>query len=61
MVKAPTILGIALVAVGVLWVLQGVGYVGGSFMTGQQQWTYIGAVTGVIGIAVLLWANVRRI
>jgi len=39
------ITGIILVLLGVLWILQGFGIVGGSFMTGQSQWLYIGVVT----------------
>jgi hypothetical protein len=45
-------LGIALVLVGVLWILQGAGLVGGSFMTGQRRWLGIGIATALAGAAV---------
>ena len=59
--KGLTIVGVILVAVGLLWIGQGLGYVGGSFMTGQQQWTYIGVGTAVVGALLLLWANLRTL
>lgn len=44
-------------AVGIVWSLQGVGIVQGSFMTGQSQWLYIGIAVVVVGLAGLVWAN----
>ncbi len=52
-----TLLALLLLAVGVLWSLQGIGLVQGSFMTGQSQWLYIGIVTALVGLAALVWAN----
>ena len=60
MAKGLTIVGVILVAVGLLWIGQGVGYIGGSFMTGQQQWNYIGAATAVVGALLVAWAKIRR-
>jgi hypothetical protein len=40
-----------LAVLGLLWVLQGAGVVGGSFMTGQKLWLGIGIVVGVAGLA----------
>jgi hypothetical protein len=37
------ILSLILLAIGAVWSLQGAGFVGGSFMTGQSQWLYIGS------------------
>lgn len=54
------VLGIALLLVGLLWVLQGAGIVGGSFMTGQSRWLYIGIATAVLGAAVFGWGARRR-
>ena len=51
------LLALIVLAIGVLWALQGTGLVGGSFMTGQSQWLYIGIVTTVVGLAGLVWAN----
>jgi hypothetical protein len=55
------LLALLVLAIGVLWSLQGAGLVGGSFMTGQSQWLYIGIVTALIGLAGLIWANRPRI
>jgi hypothetical protein len=51
------LLALIVLAIGALWSLQGVGVVGGSFMTGQSQWLYVGIVTMVVGLAGLVWAN----
>ncbi len=51
------LLALIVLAIGALWALQGIGVVGGSFMTGQSQWLYIGIVTMLIGVAGLVWAN----
>ncbi|MCL4561333.1 MAG: hypothetical protein M1281_12045 [Chloroflexi bacterium] len=53
------ILGVLLVVVGVIWILQGLGVIPGSFMTGQIQYTYLGIVVGVIGGVLLFLANRR--
>ncbi len=53
------ITGIILVLVGALWILQGIGIVGGSFMTGRSEWLYIGIVTAAVGIALFAWAASR--
>ncbi len=39
-----TVVGAVLALVGLLWFLQGIGVVGGSFMTGQPVWAVIGLV-----------------
>ena len=46
--------GVLLVLLGGLWTLQGVGVVGGSFMTGSRLWLVIGLVLVVAGVALLL-------
>jgi hypothetical protein len=55
------LLALIVLAIGVLWSLQGVGLVRGSFMTGQSQWLYIGLVTVLVGLVGLGWANRSRI
>jgi hypothetical protein len=52
-------LGVVLVLVGAVWTLQGLGYIEGSFMTGQKLWTWIGLLC-VIGGLVLAVAGLRR-
>ena len=51
---AGAILGLA----GTIFLLQGLGFIAGSFMTSQTRWVYIGA--GMDVIAVLLWIIAAR-
>ncbi|MFD2053873.1 hypothetical protein ACFSQT_12485 [Mesorhizobium calcicola] len=51
------LLALIVVAIGALWSLQGAGVIGGSFMTGQSQWLYVGLVTMLVGLVGLVWAN----
>ena len=55
-----TIVGVLLVLIGALWILQGANIVGGSVMSGQSQWLYIGIVVGLAGLALLYWTHLRR-
>jgi hypothetical protein len=55
------VLALIVLGLGALWSLQGFGLVGGSFMTGQTQWLYIGLVTMLAGIVGLRWASQSRI
>jgi hypothetical protein len=55
--QAATISGAALVLLGVLWTGQGLGYIGGSFMTGSTTWAVIGPLTALAGIGLLLRAR----
>ncbi len=48
------ILGIILLVFGVIWALQGLNIVGGSFMTGQTIWLIIGIIVALLGVW-LLW------
>lgn len=52
-------LGIVLLLVGLLWAFQGLGVVGGSFMTGQGRWLAIGLATAAVGAALFVWAAPR--
>ena len=47
-------IGIVLALVGALWTLQGLGLVGGSFMTGSTLWLVIGLVALVAGVWLVL-------
>jgi uncharacterized membrane protein HdeD (DUF308 family) len=51
--------GIVLVLVGAVWVLQGIGVITGSFMTGQKLWFLIGLAAFLVGV-VLIAANFTR-
>ncbi|WP_158886645.1 hypothetical protein [Amycolatopsis anabasis] len=50
--------GVLCAAIGVIWVLQGIGVLGGSFMTGQKLWFLIGL--GVLLVGVVLAAATFR-
>jgi len=52
-------LGVLLVLLGVVWTVQGLGYLEGSFMTGQKLWTAIGSLC-VIGGLFLAVGGLRR-
>ena len=54
------LLALIVLAIGALWSMQGIGWVGGSFMTGQSQWLYIGIVTMLVGLLGLGWASRSR-
>lgn len=43
---------VVLILVGLVWILQGLGVLKGSVMTGERQWEAIGFVVAVIGLAV---------
>jgi hypothetical protein len=47
------VVGILCVLVGALWFLQGVGVVGGSFMSGSKLWLFIGLVVLLAGGALV--------
>ena len=55
------IIGVVLVVVGGVWIGQGVGAIGGSFMTGEVVWAVIGAVAVFFGAALLLGARRARV
>ena len=49
------IIAVMLVTLGVIWLLQGVGVLPGSFMTGQLKWAAYGALSIAVGVALLVW------
>jgi hypothetical protein len=53
--------GVGLLAtlVGLVWIGQGLGYIGGSFMTGQSEWVRNGLITLVVGLAALVLGSRR--
>ena len=57
---AGTIIGIILILLGVVWIGQGSNLIGGSFMSGQSQWLWIGIVVLIAGVAALWWTYRRR-
>jgi len=54
MTIAARILAVLLILVGIVWILQGINVLPGSFMTGQMQWAVYGVIAVVIGIALFV-------
>ncbi|MGV8833176.1 MAG: hypothetical protein ACOH2N_14455 [Devosia sp.] len=50
-----TIVSVLMILLGVIWILQGANLLGGSFMSGQSQWLYIGIVLALAGAVLLYW------
>lgn len=53
------IVGILFILTGLVWILQGINILPGSFMTGQIQYAVYGLIAAVIGIGMLIFANRR--
>ena len=51
-----TVIGVVLALLGLLWFLQGIGVVGGSFMSGEPVWAVIGLVMLVLAGRLLVEA-----
>ena len=54
------VFAIVLIAAGVIWILQGINVLPGSFMTGQIRWAYRGGIAAIAGVALLLFARRRK-
>ncbi|HEY4341714.1 MAG TPA: hypothetical protein VGM97_17350 [Steroidobacteraceae bacterium] len=56
-----SLIGLAMVAVGIVWMLQGLNLafrVG--FMVGDKHWTVYGALLALVGAAEVYWSNSRQ-
>ena len=51
------ILAVLLIFTGVIWILQGINLLPGSFMTGQIEWAVYGCITVVIGLVLIFFAR----
>ncbi|HEU4722628.1 MAG TPA: hypothetical protein VFS59_14810 [Gemmatimonadaceae bacterium] len=49
--------GALLLLMGGVWMLQGIGILPGSFMTGQTKWAIRGAIAAAVGLALLIAAR----
>ena len=58
---ASTVVGVLCLLVGCVWFLQGINVLPGSFMTGQTKWAVYGALLGLVGIGILIFARRRRV
>jgi len=54
------ILAVLLIIAGVIWILQGINVLPGSFMTGQIQWAYRGAAAALAGLILFVLVSRRR-
>ena len=55
------VLGVLCLLAGCIWILQGINILPGSFMTGQTKWAVYGGIMVVLGIALLISGNRRRV
>lgn len=53
------VVGIIAVVVGAVWVGQGLGYLPGSFMSGDRTWFWVGAACVLAGLALLVTSRRR--
>ena len=54
------VIGVAAAVAGIVWTLQGLGYIGGSFMSGVTVWAVIGPVVALAGLVLLVIAGRAR-
>jgi hypothetical protein len=47
------VIGLVAALAGSVWTLQGLGYVGGSFMSGATVWAVIGPIVGLAGLVLI--------
>jgi hypothetical protein len=47
------VLGVILIAIGVIWFFQGIGSLAGSPMTGVSFWAFAGVLSFVVGLVLL--------
>lgn len=53
-------IGLLMTLVGGIWLFQGLGFLLGSFMTGQSFWAYAGGAVSFVGLLVLLMGLRRK-
>ena len=54
------VIGVIAAVAGIVWTLQGLGYVGGSFMSGVTVWAVIGPVVALAGLVFIAIASRGR-
>ncbi|WEK46655.1 MAG: hypothetical protein P0Y56_16870 [Candidatus Andeanibacterium colombiense] len=56
-----SLLGLAMIAFGGIWILQGLGIAFlNSFMANQIQWSVYGVLLALVGIGQVWWSNTRE-
>jgi hypothetical protein len=54
------LIGLIAAVIGVVWTLQGLGYLQGSPMTGVSFWAVVGPIVAGVGVALAIVAARRR-
>jgi hypothetical protein len=54
------VIGVAAAVAGIVVTLQGLGYVGGSFMSGATVWAIIGPIVALAGLVLIVVASRSR-
>ena len=54
------VLAALLIVFGIIWILQGVNVLPGSFMTGQVKWAYRGGIAVIAGVILIVVAGRRK-
>lgn len=54
------LVGIALILVGIVWILQGVNILRGSMMSGRHLYSWLGTGLAAIGVIMLLYSSRRK-
>jgi len=59
-----SLVGLLMVLTGGVWILQGLNLAWGSlsrsFMQGDQHWAFYGTILLLVGVAQLVWSNIRQ-
>ena len=59
-----SLIGLLLVAMGGIWILQGLNLAWGalarSFMQGDNHWALYGAIVFIVGVCQVVWSNTRQ-
>jgi uncharacterized membrane protein HdeD (DUF308 family) len=55
-----SVAGILLTVIGLVWFLQGINVLPGSFMTGQIRWAVFGVLAIIAGVSLVARVNRRR-
>ena len=53
------IVAVLLIVVGIVWILQGVNVLPGSYMSGQMAWAYRGGAVTILGLLIFFFSNRR--
>jgi hypothetical protein len=58
--QVAVVVGVVMLLLGGVWTLQGLGYIGGSFMSGSATWAVVGPAVAGLGLALVIVALQRR-